>query len=471
MTEQMAQPRAKCYLVLGSDGHGYGVRSHRWDKVPNDLNIADYDVAILNFAAFEDPELAGGFAQERLPSVESMARLVFSGAEVIAIGNPSTLIGSLPENPLTRAIETRDRCDYWLPVEIGVEDNSGTQYDVDATEWASYFEHFSRWRWIATGEAPSRYYYPTEYVEPVTDKAHGLFVAFEPVATTRFGKQIALRVHLRAIRYGRFLESYSGISEGDPSSAELVLEAGSVFWLPAPDRVSVEAAIDTILAERYGIARDARVPNWAEVYSVPAETSIASEVALMEQERQNVEQRMSEARSRAAEAARARLLLYGSGEGEFESIVRDTLRELGACVDDPDAKGIEDAKLVRDEGQAVVEIKGRTGPITLQDVRQVVQWTTDAVAKDGISYKPLIVGNPQCDKPLEERGEVLAPNAAAHVDNTDVGVLLTTQLFEALRQKQNGIFDDAQFWKTVFETIGVTELDGPTAGGTGLASP
>ena len=92
------------------------------------------------------------------------------------------------------------------------------------------------------------------------------------------------------------------------------------------------------------------------------------------------------------------------------------------------------------------------------------------MAKDGVSYKPLIVGNPECDKPLEERGVVLAPNAAAHADNTRVGVLPTTQLFEALRQKQDGIFDEAHFWKTMFETIGVTELDEPTPGGTSSLS-
>ena len=118
----------------------------------------------------------------------------------------------------------------------------------------------------------------------------------------------------------------------------------------------------------------------------------------------------------------------------------------------------------------MLEIKDRTGPISLQDVRQVVQWNTDAVAKDGVSYKPLIVGSPHCDKPLEERGEVLAPNAAAYADNTSVGVLPTTQLFEAVRQKQGHIFDEARFWKTVFETIGVTELDEPTPDGMSSSS-
>ena len=447
-----APPRPR----LGRAWSRHRVRSHRWDKLPSELNVADYDVVMLNFAAFEDRELAEGFPQERLPGVESMARWS-SGAEVIAIGNPSTLIGSLRENGFTRSIETRDRCDYWLPVEISVEENTGTQYDVEAEEWASFFEHLSGWRWFATGYVPSCYYAPTEYLQPVTDKAHHLFAAFQPIATTRFGKQIALRVHLRAIRYGRFLESYSGMAEGDPRSAELVLEAASVFWLPAPDPVSVEDAIDAILAERYGIARVARVPDWVVAYSLPAEAPIASEIALMEQERQDVEQRMSEARTCAAEAARARLCSTEAARTTSSDCSR-TLRELGAGVEDPEAKGIEDGKLFRGEGQAALEIKGQTGSINLQDVRQVVQWETDATAKDGINYKPLIVGNPHCDKPLEAREQFLAPNAAAHADTPALGVLTTAQLFEALSQKQAGSFDEAHFWEVVFETVGVADL-------------
>jgi hypothetical protein len=43
--------------------------------------------------------------------------------------------------------------------------------------------------------------------------------------------------------------------------------------------------------------------------------------------------------------------------------------------------------------------------------------------------------------------------------------------FEALRQKQDGIFDEARFWKAVIETIGVTELDEPTPGEISLPPP
>jgi len=160
-------------------------------------------------------------------------------------------------------------------------------------------------------------------------------------------------------------------------------------------------------------------------------------------------------------------LLYEKGKDVLEPIVRETLRILGVQVEDPDVEGIEDGKLFREQGRAVLEIKGRNGPIKQDDIRQVVQWASDTRLKDGADYKPLIVGNPHCSKPLDERGETVAPNAATYASNGGVAVVTTAQLFQALRQKQAGTFDEARFWKTVFETSGVADLDEPTPNGTG----
>lgn len=468
---ELERARPKRYLVLGSEGHGRGVRSHRWNKLPDELNVADYDVVVLNFAAFEDEHLAEGFPRGRLPSVESLTRLLFApNSEIIAIGNPSTLIGSRPEQSRTPFYDSRVRCDYWLPFYILVEDDFGTQYRVDADEWAAYFEHLSGWRWIATGQMQPQNQQASDYLRPVSDAAQDLVAALEPIATTRYEKLIALRIHVRAIRYTRYLDNFDVVAQPDPSSREVVLEASPAFWLPTPDRVSAPDAIDTILRERYGIAQEARTPEWVAPYMLPDEAPIDAEIAELEEERRELEQRLCDARGRAVRAARFRLLLYEKGKDVLEPVVRETLRALVALVEDPETEGIEDGKLFREEGRAILEIKGRTGPIKQDDVRQVVQWASEAKLKDGVEYKPLIIGNPHCEKALEERGDVLAPNAATYARNGAVAVVTTTQLFEALRQKQTGTFHEARFWKAVFETSGVAQLDEPTNGEAGGAT-
>jgi hypothetical protein len=244
---------------------------------------------------------------------------------------------------------------------------------------------------------------------------------------------------------------------------EVLHEASPIVWLPASDKCSVAEAIDRILLERYGIAEEARVPEWALPYSLPAEAPIAQEIAVLGEERRTVEARISKAREQASRASRPRLLLYEKGKEVLEPIVREVLRELGARVEDPEADGVEDGILHRDEGAAALEIKGRNGPIKLEDVRQVVQWAADAKGRDGTDYKPIILGNPHCETKIETRGDPLAPNAKTYAENSGVVLVMTTQLYEGLRQKQEGSFDEAAFWKTIFAANGVADLPPPRA--------
>lgn len=460
----MDRDRPKRYLVIGSDGHGRGVRSHRWDKLPDDLNVADYDVVILNFAAFEDKVLAEGFPVDRLPGRETMARLLFApGSEIVAIGDPSTKIGAPPlvGRP---SRDSRRRADYWLPCSLGVEKNKGTSYRVLAEEWRPYFQALSGWRWIATGEYSPYDWNAAQYLDPVTRDANTISVQLEPVAATRFEKAIGLRVRVGAVRVYRYnppespVASSAGIAEGRE-----VTEASPVFWLPAPDRTSPSEAIDLILRDRYGVAAEARLPDWAAAYSLPVEIPIREEIAELEQDRRRVESQISDARERAAEAARPRVLLYEKGKEALEPIARDALRNLGARVEDPQADGVEDGTLFRAEGDAVLEVKGRIGVLKQEDVRQVVQWASDAKLRDGREYKAIIVGNPHCETPPDDRGEPLAPNAKTYAQNGDVALVTAPQIYEALRQKQAGDFDEEAFWKALFDARGLADLPGPAA--------
>lgn len=453
--------RPRRLLVLGSDGHGRGVTAYPWDKLPDGLNVADHDVVVLNFAAFDDRTLAHGFPKERLPSEESLARLVFSpNSEIIAIGDPSTLIGAPPDAE-DRFFDSRRRADYWLPCWLGVEEDQGTSYTVNDEEWQPYFELFAGWSWIATGEARASSE-TSQYLRPVTADANNIRVYLEPVAETRFRKAIALKVKFIATR------DYPGDPTGygpPQAKSEPLMASSPVIWLPAPTEVSPSEAIDVLLRERYGVAEEARQPEWADRYSLPAEAPIREEIAALEEERRKAERKLADARERAAEAAEANKLLYEKGKDVLEPIVRSALRYLGAEVRTPEADGIEDGLLIRSEGAAVLEIKGREAQIRQTDVRQVVQWATDARLRDGIDYKPIIVGNPHCETSPLERGDPLAPNATTYAENGDVALVTTTQIYEGLRRKQAGDFDEEGFWRTIFESKGHVDLAGPPAPG------
>jgi excisionase family DNA binding protein len=78
---------------------------------------------------------------------------------------------------------------------------------------------------------------------------------------------------------------------------------------------------------------------------------------------------------------------------------------------------------------AVLKIKGRKDQIRQADVRQVVQWASDAKLPAGIEHKPLLIGNPHCETAPSERGEPLGPNGKAYAENGGVGGVRTPPLF------------------------------------------
>lgn len=85
------------FLVLGSAPHSRLVTAYTWDNLPEDLNVADHDVVILNFVPLIDETFARSIDVARLPPFDQFARLLFSQeGEVVAVGLPEYSIGTRP---------------------------------------------------------------------------------------------------------------------------------------------------------------------------------------------------------------------------------------------------------------------------------------------------------------------------------------------------------------------------------------
>jgi hypothetical protein len=447
-------------LVLGSRGHSRQVRAYAWDGLPEQLNVADFDVVILNLAAFaDDPELAAGMPRDRLPARDAFTRLIFSsGSEVIAVGDPRTLIGPPAPAGSPSWHDPRARADYFLPGYLDVEDSSGEAFSVETTEWREYFDQLSRYSWIVT-KFDGAYGEPEAYLRAAVD-AHRLQYHAAPVAQTRFGKAIALRVRFIAER-ATATDRYGGLTNFAPVAA-----SGDVVWLPQPDRCSSAEGIDLLLRERYGIKHELRAPDWAADYVLPNEAPIGREIATIKSDIRRAEDQLAEAEGRLAAARRPRVLLYEKGKEALEPVVREALRELGARVEDPQQDGIEDGLLFYNDDAGVLEIKGRRNQVKQDDVRQVSQWASDARLRDGQVYKPVIVANALAETPVHERADPVAPNAAQFAVNGDVAIVTTAHIFEALRQLQAGEFEAHKFWSEVFSARGLADLplpDNPSA--------
>jgi len=300
-----------------------------------------------------------------------------------------------------------------------------------------------------------RYPDPTYYFRDIgIADADTIQPLWKALATTRFGQPIALVFRINA---GRAKEPLGLVVDYGQPQVDLIRTSSPVYWLPALTEMSGAEAVDLILAERFQIATEQRAPEWLGEFSLPREDEVADEIVELEAEQEALMANIAKAHLRAKVAAVPSVLLYGKGK-ELEPVVRDALRDLGAEVQEPERKGIEDGLLFRAGLAAVIEIKGRRDQIRQSDVRQAVQWASDAKLRDGRKYKPIIVGNPNFEARPQERNEPLAPNGLEYARNGDVALLTTIQIYEALRQHQLGEFEVGKFWDAVFAAKGVVEV-------------
>ena len=435
-------------LVLGSAPHTRLVRAYTWDDLPGDLNVADYDVVILNLVPFLDEQFARQMDLDMLPSWQQFARLLFSqDSEIITIGVPGLHIGTNPYRVIP----------WWLPAFPVFDFESGEEIRDIEPEFAYYIEHMRRWHFYATSEFRSASRDLSHYLHLVHPQANDIRLNIRPLAQTRFQQPIAFELRYLAVHVER--PDYLFHERAEPLAVNPIVESGRVIWLPPPTEISAYEAVDLILRERYGLCFEQAPPAWVETYRLPLQVPIEGEIAQYEDEMQRLTDELAAARERLQDATRFRRLLYGQGEDVLEPVVRDALQELGAQVQEPQNRGREDGRLVDPTGHnGMLEIKGRTGSLRLSDVRQLDQWVRDVIANEGWHSKGILITNTYCGDPPPRRGTPFPDNCIRTAEQFGICLMTTSQLFRALCDHQRNELDVGAFWNTIFDTSGVCPL-------------
>jgi hypothetical protein len=128
-------------LVLGSTPHSQRISAYTWDQIPEDLNIADFDVVIINLVPFRDKEYATKYI-DFLPPWNHFARLLFSdNSEIIVIG--------LPEIEFKGGFA---RFMWRLPIRPGYVFATGEEIREIDKDFEFYFQYVKKWFFHATHE-------------------------------------------------------------------------------------------------------------------------------------------------------------------------------------------------------------------------------------------------------------------------------------------------------------------------------
>ena len=447
-TEDSERPRR--VLVIGSRPRSRFADAYEWDQLPRDLNVADYDIVIMDLVPLEDQALRRRVDIDRIPPPAQFARLAFSDAELVFIGRPHLQVGDNPYVELPGP---------YLPAFPTVVFESGQLINVAMEETKPYFDMVDSYSFHAA-EPFLRYSSDSSkaFIAAANPAAEAIESVLVPLAKTRFGAAVGFTLAFILIRHAEGGEYIQG-RHFAPGEAIGIGSAPSILWLPAVTKASPSEAVDRLLASRYGVAAQAPEPEWVKGTLLPAEIPIRAEIASLTEQRSELSAQIDRASAELATERQFLQLLYEQGEEVLEPVVRETLRRLGADVEDPTLKGHEDGRLIDPrERPGMLEIKGRTGTLRLSDVRELDQWVRDVFLEGGQSSKGILIFNGFCNLNPADRPDPFPPNCIQAAERSGIVLLTTRQVLEALANLQAGKLNVDEYWDAVFESNGISQL-------------
>jgi hypothetical protein len=426
---------SKRILVVGSVVSIQGINSFPWNDIPTSLNVADFDIVVLNFTPLGLAATSETIDIGQIPSFRQFARLIFSPAsETIAIGDPFFHIGANPYLEST----------WWLPFAPAFLRESGETITVAQAKYSFYIDHVRHWSFCMAGwQEPNPPFFRDYMAAAGLPRTENLRPRLTSIANNRYDRPIAFEYDLVA-------ESRGGGHLGT---------SGKITWLPPTTEIGDGEAIPLLLKSLYGVLKEVTPPPWLSTYTLPAEVPLLQRIAGIQRDLDQLTRDLAQASDQLSATSRFKRLLYETGEGVLEPIVLDTLRILGAHIQQPPQKGKEDGRFLDPVGRlATIEIKGRAGPLRVSDVRQAHQWVADSLAYESRQSKGILIANLMKDAPPQDRDGAIPQNCRDLAQNFNICILTTTQLFKALASVQEGAFDSGGFWDAVSATAGVCPL-------------
>ena len=419
--EPNTSPRVPRVLILGSAGHGKLVTEYLWSEIPEDINIADYQVLIMDFTSLVDPETAMGVDVDRLPPFSQFAKFMFSmGSEIIVIGNKDFRFGKPPRS---------EESGYWLPRLPTFDYDQGETILLLDQSFEYYMTHVQKWAYcLRLGDWFPHKNLPAFISEAGLGKVLTFDVNLSPIAVNRYKRQIAFRANFKA---GSF-------------------ESGNLIWLPPTTDLSSADAIMLILKERYHLYSGRKVPEWISRYPVPSEVPIRERIEITRNVISDLTRELESLEQKLKDGTNYHKLLYEFEESILGPVVRDALSELGGGLDEPGSPESEDDRLKDPMSREyMVAIRGHEGPLQLKDINDLAHRVSDMLILKNKLTKGLLVCNLQCNLPPAQRVNIFPRNCVIAANNTKICLLTTTQIYNAIRANQSGTFSRKKFWDTI----------------------
>jgi len=431
-----------------------------WHDVARISNLSDFHVVIINLLSLPLAKKVDWTAFSRVLSLSSVGEILGSGGLIVVMGDPRI------EMTLPRVSGSGNHqgsfLEQWSGVNCDWDERPGQTRkidfadDLDSRRYRRYLETFDSWTY-SLKEAKPR---PDELVRAfgldsglAANRELRLNIHVDPFCVSRYGTMLAGALRPR-------VERRYGVDDFGRPMFQVVHEMGSIVLLP-PTRSGESESIELILLDLCEIEIHRGEPPWAAEMIAPGQEAIDVQAQAIEEE---IERKCEVLDAKQAERTAARLalrLLYEQHAG-LEVVVRDTLRELGADVEDPEDPTKEDGWVTVQVGgqifEAVLEVKGtEKNAFDERGLRQLAEWVSRGIERRHKTYKGIFVGNASVAVPPVDRTNPFGANFATNASLRGYAAIKSEDLYAAYCLKKLGRLDVERFWRDLFQTNGIVD--------------
>ena len=433
-----------------------------WDRLRKVENLADYDVLVLDLLSLSDSKVIDAEEFRRVLDQSTAQRILGTGEGAIyVLGDPRFNLGhQTPEGWVMEPFLS------WTGIEFRWDDRGGVAVerapegqrgplasfaaDLDRFDYSmadcQVIQNREAWLWGVWDMGA----FNGASAKAVCEVAD--------ICTTRYGLSVAFVVTHAIVPAQAPVQHHVGRKTYLAGGGAPAAESGPLVFLPK-SRLSEEDTIELILRDMHGVEISSPEPGWSEDLVAPGQEEIDRAIAETDAGVEALLERREELLREREEARRPLDLLYQTGDA-LEEAVWSVLEALGAEVERPEkglnaADGWATVRLGEDVLEFVLEIKGEEKEhFGFKSLRQLTDWISDGIDREGKEYKGLMVGNGSRTRPPRWRVWPFNSNFVGNAEKRRHAAIRSEDLYVLYLLDRRDEFDREGFWHALHGTRG-----------------
>ncbi len=299
-------------LVIGHRIDITGINSYPWDKIPNNLNFADYNKVIIDISQLSGEILYNLDFNLNYNFFNFLDLFKNHEAEVIIIGSPEIL--SYANDNWMRMWNPADL----LPFIYKHKKISGNSFKLMDRDFEDYFNFIKSYEYQFEDNNIESNHHNTNYINMYCKS-----LGSTPDKTKIMSNSIAQNISKNDIaKYIRF--------EYENTVTRVVEKSATVLWLPSTTQDNKMQSIVSLL-KRMGLNIESVVPEWIKEYSLLKIDREYEQLTQLNKEKEELLAKIDKINQNLTEERKYLRLLFENGE-QLEDIVKKSLIQLGGKI-------------------------------------------------------------------------------------------------------------------------------------------